>query len=201
VKRGYLFERGNIFTEYVDHLYKIKEKSSKGSPNYIISKLLLNSLYGRLGMNPISELHVILSNDKATDIYTKMNVTNVLDLKNGKEILTYYKDNSENSDIINNINIKNISVVVSAVVTASARIHMSQFKTDKSLNIYYTDTDSICIDQELDPKFIGNDLGKMKLEHIFDDAVFLSPEMYGGKNKDYQYVKIKGLKNSIPFIY
>ena len=53
VKRGYLFDRGNIFTEYVDYLYELKKNSQKGSPNYLISKLLLNSLYGRLGMSPI----------------------------------------------------------------------------------------------------------------------------------------------------
>ena len=57
VKRGYLFNKGDLFSKYVDYLYNLKKSSNKGSPNYIISKLLLNSLYGRLGMNPISEQH------------------------------------------------------------------------------------------------------------------------------------------------
>lgn len=196
VKRGYLFKKENIFSEYVDFLYDLKKNSGKGSPNYIISKLLLNSLYGRLGMNPIAEQHLIISNDKATKLYSKLNITNVLDLKNGKELISFFKDkeSSNNSDF--EFNIKNISVVVSAIVTASARIHMSKFKKDKNLTIYYTDTDSIDINQPLDPKFVGNELGQMKLEHIFDDAVFLAPKMYGGINKDYEYVRIKGLKKS-----
>ena len=39
----------------------------------------------------------------------------------------------------------------------------------------------------------------MKLEHVFEDATFLSPKMYGGKTKDYEYVRIKGLKNPLKY--
>jgi len=97
-------------------------------------------------------------------------------------------------------NIKNISVVESSAVTAYARIHMTQFKTNKNLQIYYTDTDSIDIDKELDSKLVGKELGQMKLEYIFEDAVFLSPKMYGGiTDNGNQVVRIKGLKNPIDF--
>ena len=41
--------------------------------------------------------------------------------------------------------------------------------------------------------------GQLKLEHIFDEAVYLAPKMYGGKTPNYEYIKIKGLKNPIPF--
>lgn len=44
VKRGYLFEKANILYEYVDFLFDLKKNSTKGTPNYTISKLLLNSL-------------------------------------------------------------------------------------------------------------------------------------------------------------
>jgi len=173
VKRGYLFEKGNIFNDYVNFLYNLKEKSKKGSPDYIISKLLLNSLYGRLGMNPVTEQHKILTNEKAIKLYPKIDVTNVLDLKNGKELISFFKQSSfETED--NEFNIKNISVVVSSVVTASSRIYMSKFKTDNRYTIFYSDTDSINIDKKLNPKFIGDKLGLMKLEHIFNDAVFSS---------------------------
>jgi hypothetical protein len=197
VKRGYLFEKGDIFKEYVDFLYALKKNSKKGSPNYIISKLLLNSLYGRLGMNPVTEQHLILNKDTAYEMYSKVDITNVLDLKNGKELISFFNPISDLED--NNFNIKNISIAISSIVTASARIHMSKFKTNKKLTIYYIDTDSIDIDQELDPNFVGEELGQMKLEHVFEDAVFLGPKMYGGINKDYQYVRIKGLKNTINF--
>ncbi len=197
VKRGYLFERGNIFSEYVDFLFKLKQNSEKGTPNYMISKLLLNSLYGRLGMNPITENHVIISSDKGKDFYSKFNITNILDLKNGKELISFFDLNLNDDE--SHYNIKNISVVVSSVVTASARIHMSKFKTDKRFIICYTDTDSIDIDEMLDSNLIGTDLGLMKLEHIFIDVVFLSPKMYGGITDSYEYTRIKGLKNPLKF--
>ena len=67
-------------------------------------------------------------------------------------------------------------------------------------NILYTDTDSIDIDKPLDPKYVGEELGQLKLEHIFDEAVYLAPKMYGGVTKDYGYIKIKGVKSKIKII-
>lgn len=197
VKRGYLFERSNIFNDYVDFLYNLKKESKKGTPDYTISKLLLNSLYGRFGMNPVSENHLIIKKDSSVNYYSKFNVTNVIPLNNGKELISYFNYNEENDEEF--INIKNISVVVSSIVTASARIHMTKFKTDDSYTLYYSDTDSIDIDKPLDPSLIGEELGKMKLEHIFDDAIYLAPKVYGGKTENYEYVRIKGLKNPIKF--
>jgi hypothetical protein len=63
--RGYTFDRGYIFKDYVDFLYNLKVNSDKNSSNYTIAKLLLNSLYGRLGMSPDKEQHVIVSTDEA----------------------------------------------------------------------------------------------------------------------------------------
>ena len=191
ILRGYLFDRGYIFKEYVDFLYNLKVNSDKNSTNYTIAKLLLNSLYGRLGMSPDKEQHVIVSNDEALKYISKYEVSDVIDFKNGRELVSFF-DPNDNENL-------NISVAISLAVTANARIHMSQFKTMSNITLYYTDTDSIDIDKPLPDKFIGRELGLMKLEHIFDEAVFLSPKVYGGKTKTYELVKVKGLKNPISF--
>ena len=197
ILRGYLFEKEYIFKEFVDTLYILKANSEKGSPDYIVSKLLLNSLYGRFGMNPEMENHLILSKENAIKYYDKYEITDVVDLKNGKEIVSFF-DNIESQD--NNNKVLNISIAISAAVTACGRIHMSKFKTMKGINIYYSDTDSIFTNKELDQSFIGNDLGKMKLEHHFKKAVFLAPKVYGGVDfNNKEYVKVKGLKNPINF--
>jgi hypothetical protein len=60
ILRGYIFDKQYIFKEYVNFLYNLKMNSLKDSPDYIISKLLLNCLYGRLGMNPFIENHKIV---------------------------------------------------------------------------------------------------------------------------------------------
>lgn len=36
ILRGYLFDKKNIFSDYVDFLYELKLNSSKSSPDYII---------------------------------------------------------------------------------------------------------------------------------------------------------------------
>lgn len=159
-------------------------------------------------MNPVSEQHIVISNEKALALYPNIKVTNILDLKNGKELISFFNKASESS-AENDFDIKNISVVVYTMVTVAARTHMSQFKTDKSLIIYYTDTDSIDINKPLDPKFVGDELGQMKLEFIFNEAIFLGPKMYGGEYVVYEsvcgtyvvyeIVKVKGLKMPLAF--
>jgi len=53
---------------------------------------------------------------------------------------------------------------------------MSHFKNKDDYKLYYTDTDSIYIDKPLDSKFIGSELGQLKLENVFNEATFLAPK-------------------------
>jgi DNA polymerase type B, organellar and viral len=197
ILRGYLFEEANIFSEYVDYLYNLKVNSPSKSPDYIISKLLLNTLYGRFGMNPHMETHLIVANEETLKLNEKKVITNVVDLKNGNELVSFFDTLDWNKE--SKKKSLNISVPISAAVTACARIHMSKFKTMDNFTLYYSDTDSIDINKPLDNKYIGSDLGKMKLEHIFDEAIFITPKVYGGITSSYEYVKVKGLKNPVSF--
>jgi hypothetical protein len=50
----------------------------------------------------------------------------------------------------------------------------------------------------------GSELGKLKLEHVFNEMVYIAPKVYGGHyiNKEGKYkelVRIKGSKNPISF--
>jgi len=53
ILKGYLFEKGKIFEGYVNDLYKMRLSYPKSDPMNYISKLLLNSLYGRFGMTDL----------------------------------------------------------------------------------------------------------------------------------------------------
>jgi hypothetical protein len=195
--RGYTFDRGYIFKDYVDFLYDLKVNSPKGTPDYIIAKLLLNSLYGRFGMNPHCENHLIINSKDFLEFQNNNIITNVVDLKNGRELISFFEENEWNE--AESKKSLNISVVISSAVTSSARIHMSQFKAMRDITLYYTDTDSIDIDKALPDKYVGRELGLMKLEHIFDEAIFLAPKVYGGITNEYELVRVKGLKNHISF--
>ena len=76
---------------------------------------------------------------------------------------------------------------------------MSYLKNLDGYTLYYSDTDSIDLDKPLPDTFVGPDLGQMKLEHIFIEAVYLGPKMYGAITKKDVIVKIKGLKNPVSF--
>nr|YP_009690222.1 DNA polymerase family B [Porodaedalea pini]QEG57002.1 DNA polymerase family B [Porodaedalea pini] len=67
--KGYLFDKGFIFVDFVNFLYNLKANSAKGSPNYTIAKLLLNSLYGKIGMDPENDKHIIIDSDKAKEFH------------------------------------------------------------------------------------------------------------------------------------
>ncbi len=77
---------------------------------------------------------------------------------------------------------------------------MSQFKNNPNFpNLYYTDTDSTYFDGPLPDHLVSStELGKMKLEGIYDKALFLAPKLYALKNNEEEIIKIKGLtKESI----
>jgi hypothetical protein len=49
------------FGEYIDHFYALKSDSERDSPDYIIAKLFLNSLYGKFGSNPDEYMEYTIS--------------------------------------------------------------------------------------------------------------------------------------------
>lgn len=69
----------------------------------------------------------------------------------------------------------------------------------------YSDTDSVHLLGELDPKYIGDKLGQMKLEGVAVDAVYLALPSFARGPKVYslimedgsQICKIKGSKKSL----
>jgi hypothetical protein len=155
-------------------------------------------------MNPDNEKQIICTNEEAEQYLSKtnINIIDVTDFQNGKELITYIKtDNLENLNEIseNNFNINNVSVIISAAITAEARIKMSEIKIKYQNSIVYSDTDSIDLTEQIDSCYIGNELGKLKLEHHFKEAIYLAPKVYRGRAIDYEYVRIKGVKVPIKF--
>ena len=181
----------------------MKSTHTSDNPKYFIAKLLMNSLYGRFGLNPEEKEVVIVSGDESEDYILKKKNVDVTPLLSGKVMLSYDKKNNNDDD---EININNISVSIASAISSYSRINMNQYLIKNSKNIYAIDTDGIKIDVELDPSDIDSKkLGKMKYEYTFTEAVFPAPKVYGGKlekpykDLDYELVKVKGLKNPIDY--
>ena len=205
IHKGYLFKKQIIFKEYVNTLYE-KKKTSKGTPWYGISKMLLNSLYGRFGMTLDHTEYKIITEEETINFINSPQIDDIdlIDFKNGKLMISYQK----NEDLDQEQEI-NASVPVAAAVTSWSRIIMSKYLIDYKDQICYIDTDGIKMTGELDPSLVGNEIGQMKLEGTFSEAVFLAPKVYGLLDSRFskgtiegweaQTVKIKGVKMPISY--
>jgi len=88
---------------------------------------------------------------------------------------------------------------IAAAITAYSRIHMSQFKNNPDINLYYTDTDSIYTDSDVEPSLIDSQvLGKLKLENTCNKAIFLTPKVYCLLTESGELIsKVKGLSHDV----
>ena len=61
---------------------------------------------------------------------------------------------------------------------------MSFLKNNPKFKLYYSDTDSVFINQPLLDHLIGSGLGQFKLENIINKAIFLAPKVYALVTED-----------------
>jgi len=186
---GYTFEKANIFKDYVDTLYNLRLKYPKDDPMNYITKLHLNSISGRFGMSDnLGQIAII---NKEEFLFDNTTVKDMIDL--GSNIILSYK--KENYELETEESHSNANIAVASAITAYARIHMSFFKNNPNYpNLYYSDTDSLYMDGALPEDLVSQtEMGKMKLEGLYDEAVFLSPKVYALKNKNSEIIKIRGL--------
>jgi len=177
---------------------------------------LLNNLLGRFGIRMDKSISDILSLDTFNKLSAMKKVRSYKYLSDDKVMLSYVDKfdanviSSHNMDIVKlsskykdaeSSHMDNTSVVISAAITAYARIHISKIKLDilnKAGNIYYSDTDSIVTDVELYADMVDvKSLGKLKLEHEIKKGIFISGKTYCFITTQGKYInKAKGVKSS-----
>jgi DNA polymerase type B, organellar and viral len=217
VLKGYHWgTKADIFSGYVDTLYQNRLKYAKSDSKNFISKLLMNSLYGKFGMSPIQSVHQLLTEEDMTVDYllnslqesseSALNVDLTVLEDQGLHIIS--KEVPNNSIDITNENsenriftkLLNISTPIAMFITAYARIHMAKFKVKYQNNLYYSDTDSLVLNTELPREVISNSLGDFKLEHIIKKGIFIAPKVYALVLEDgSEEIKIKGSKVKISY--
>jgi len=120
--------------------------------------MLMNSLYGRFGMNPLSRITEIVDNEEKNSlmeqagyVFSEMIADNcfiVVSLKNTFDVNRFYPTIS--------------AVQLAAAITAYARIYMHPVISRE--DCIYTDTDSAVTQTPLPPELLsGTELGKFKL--------------------------------------
>jgi len=188
ILKGYKFDKNEIlFKDFIQVLYDMRLRFKKGEAMNLVAKLLMNSLYGRFAMNPVFPKVQIMSKNEFEEFMTKSDQANQVQsyqvFDNGHVAVTFSPDT--NKILNDNQPMRaDVSIGISAATTAYSRILMSLFKNREDIKIYYTDTDSIVVNispeelLELFPGIIGPEIGQLKLEHIIEKAVFLSPKCY-----------------------
>jgi len=199
---GYTFKPKNIFKGYVDTLYEFRLKYPKSNPLNYCAKLLMNSVYGRFGMDDIFPDITIFKDLESYITFEKDHSDDITDIiRLGRNILVKHKseDKDQQTMLYGNLETHNVNIAIASAITSYARIHMSFFKNNPNFNLYYSDTDSIYIDKPLDKTLVSSKiLGLMKLENVLIEAIFLSPKVYYLLTKDNQAIyKVKGLSHDI----
>jgi len=198
VVRGYFFrDIQKIFSEYIDYFYNMKEvaKQNDDSLNYFISKLFMNSLYGKFGER---------ENKKTIIKATVKEVEKMV--KEGKRVYDFRSDLGLFT-IDEKVSLKNIHVQISAWITAVARWRLWRFMRKilrAGYELYYCDTDSIVTNanpevlQRLNIKIDEFELGALKLEHKINEGYFLLPKFYfiDVEESDKAITKVKGFTNN-----
>lgn len=182
----------DLFTGYVNRMYQMKEEASKDSPWYAISKLLLNSLYGRFGMKPRMISHEVVENNKISSFVSGIGLENLIDqIEMGdKTLISYWVEFSR---------LPKINIAIASAISANARVDMSAFKNHPDFILYYSDTDSYFLNKPLPGHLVDDKkLGLFKLEKVLTKFVALGPKTYGGiDSSGVEFTKVKGLKTPV----
>ena len=175
-KNGIYFpQKEKIFTDYIAELHAIKNYADEDSVNYILAKLLMNSLYGRFALNLNRE-------NISLDLQLGAKEFREIKLK-GKSIMLYKVP----------VELESYThVAISSFVTSYARVHMHKLMNPIAQSVYYSDTDSIFTTSQLKT---GNELGQLKLKRTEDSAIFLLPKTYITLNKNSKNIKMKGFSS------
>jgi hypothetical protein len=167
------------FTNYVEDLYKKRmEFKADNNPMQEVTKLLLNSLYGKFAQK-----------------FDKVEVLNHIDACTLKELQSEHEQIGDFVRIVRDKEPSSFNINIwSVYVTAYARILLKSYID--IANPVYVDTDSVICDKFIEDSKL---LGRLKIEHRIEQGIFVRPKMYAFVNdmcnpKDSNIVKCKGIK-------
>jgi hypothetical protein len=196
-------DSSKLFEKYVTHFYN-KKKNAKDNVEKNIAKLMLNSLYGKFGQKDIENRIKIVSNDEANKILKCYHVSYFTSISDENVLIKYSSKlneklrriySKEDKLIQLETNFKKERGVVSAVqiscaIAAYARLSINPFKNMISNKLYYSDTDSLVLENKLSENIVGKELGQWKLEAIIKKGIFIRPKLYSYYKEDGSLKKV-----------
>jgi hypothetical protein len=199
IKYGIVFESFSpVFENFVNYFNDVKKKND-GSKFF--GKLIINSLYGRLGMDESSSYSFFI-NQKDFEIYNnKFKILKRRPLNDMDFIEIELTKKAQNDLNLQKQKIRS-NVSIAAAITSKARIKLMRAQLAVIKNegrLLYSDTDSIFAAYKRD---VSNEKhGEIfwdvsKTNTILSDAVFIAPKTYGYKINNESIIKIKGASHT-----
>jgi hypothetical protein len=197
VKRSVWYEKKSLFFDFVKELYAYRDKTSAVYEEglALVSKLMMNSLYGKFGMNEDRrEILVLGPGESAPEGATFPR------LEDGEDDIT-----SKVVYVEKRVSPPYIIPQISAQITALARVRLWHFMADvlrQGGKLYYCDTDSLITN--LSNLRCSSELGELKNEYPGETLTveLVGPKMYLlEKNTPFEKVeptKSEALADAIP---
>jgi len=174
------------FKDFVStfHESRLKARKEKNKALAYVYKIHMNSLYGRFGINPNSNITEIRNYGNYKYLSKKENFIFGEKLRDDVYIIAYHKNKETTSNYKEKWDPpRNSAVQLAAAITACARIYMYPYNSRE--DCYYTDTNSV-LGQPLHKEDIDSKvLGKLKLEDRILKGYILPP-------KSYSYIPMDG---------
>lgn len=204
--RIFLYQSEPLFRTYIERLYELRQKYKReGNSAYdLLTKLFMNSLYGKFGqrangkwveVDNDSEYHQMRGQSEGilrTVGYLDDDDTPYDYLQLGDSIWRY--DERETGNLSHNA-VCSIAGYITALGRAEVWRAMASI-IDLGGQIYMCDTDSVVTDVRLPDSMVSDsELGKWALEGISEpkDCRFFAPKHYIYKNE----IKLKGVRNPV----
>ncbi len=171
---------GFIFKKFIDTVYQMRldAKAKNDNVTQMVMKLIMNSCYGRMGINKERSMIVI---DDGTSSKLKL----IAEIETNKGVIRLADKPERSKTLFSN-------PAIACFVTSYSRVHLhKQFVLTGYEHIYYADTDSVFTSK---PMITGKELGAMKLEYKCKSACFLLPKTYVNQGIVEEDGKVKPLK-------
>lgn len=187
IEYGIIYEKyDECFKNYINEFEIMR---SLGGEYKIMSKLITNSLYGRLAMQKKNEKTELIKCDDYINFIKKYKIISA-SFYSKYALVTYEWNNNESM-------ISNISIA--SAITSKARIKLYNAYMDVIENggrILYSDTDSIFASYNkpvINEKHGSVFWDSKKNDTIINDSIFIAPKHYGVTINNKDIIKIKGL--------
>ena len=182
IKSVHYFAKTINFKPYVDHFFKIKQDAPDGSAARQMAKLLLNSAYGRYGIDGSKFLeYIVVAPDKIDETHA---TTKYRYLCRASNWALMAREVDETRQTYHN-------VATAASVTGFVRAYLLR-AYKKSSGVAYMDTDSLVCKNFVGK--VGVDLGQWKHEFTATRSAFYAKKGYALTNGKKEKLASKGAR-------